>query len=312
MMNLSKVTSETDQLEVLCQKIKALHSLNTEILEILQSHYLQEDSMVPRYEHTVTWNLSTTLSSFQHENIHGNRNRIEELSKSDRLQQRQHQDQQQRRPYTLQTHIKMVKVSDLMNEWRYEGEPLESNVMMMGHMNLHLTSYHDIGRLMNDLKDIFLSKHPLSNHHNNNNTMVDDVDPSNTRKGLRTILSNMERLQVALGELQAFTMEDRSQSPTDEETQIHLEMTKMMRAYQNLSQLGTIHIVTEVTPPQENRTFHETNDHCQDHPSAKENVEAFPICEFSLFVQYIGNAKEWFDTCITPICITIMILRMYT
>lgn len=311
-MNLSKVTSETDQLEVLCQKIKALHSLNTEILEILQSHYLQEDSMVPRYEHTVTWNLSTTLSSFQHENIHGNRNRIEELSKSDRLQQRQHQDQQQRRPYTLQTHIKMVKVSDLMNEWRYEGEPLESNVMMMGHMNLHLTSYHDIGRLMNDLKDIFLSKHPLSNHHNNNNTMVDDVDPSNTRKGLRTILSNMERLQVALGELQAFTMEDRSQSPTDEETQIHLEMTKMMRAYQNLSQLGTIHIVTEVTPPQENRTFHETNDHCQDHPSAKENVEAFPICEFSLFVQYIGNAKEWFDTCITPICITIMILRMYT
>lgn len=89
-------------------------------------------------------------------------------------------------PWALKTTPFEKDVMRLIKEWTYEGDPLEPELIVRRD-DLTLRKYEDVIRLVPALQELAETY----------STMM--LDRLETRGGLRTILTNMEKVQVALG-----------------------------------------------------------------------------------------------------------------
>lgn len=235
-MNLSYITSQTDTFDILCKQVKALSTLNTETFLAIQRRNKKGETVVVGYHYRLHCKLeSRNQQQTQHveypQHTHQHlRYHCPHVNGSDSdhsipnsFNNNDDKNTPTASPWTFKTEKDIQEVSKLIHEWKYHGEPLEVDGLF-GNINLDLKSYQDVARLTKDLKELGAKFMNVSS----------SSYPIEDKVGLRNVLSNMERLQVALGELHEITMDVVDNIDADRK-EMDIEMKKMVEAYQRIS-----------------------------------------------------------------------------
>jgi len=166
-MTLYSTTIETDEFDDLCHKVMALSNLNWDIFQAIQERNIAGEKVILKHTHHIECDIT------------------EEENGAVEVREN---------PWSLKKKSNTADVTELINKWRYSGESLE-NEIIFGKFNTNLHTFSDVARLIVLLKDLAMKYLDFV------------IDRPQTREGLRNLLSNMERLQVALGELHGMTLD---------------------------------------------------------------------------------------------------------
>lgn len=162
-------TPEVNSCEDLKRKIRAVSKLNAELLEGLESRTAEE--VVLRYNYKITLNFAGGADGCSATAVP---------------------------PIDIERKTKKVTVQKRIDAWTYAGAPLEQPrvCVPLGHFvfDRSLHRYADLPRLNGTLRDLFEQFVPIAG----DNDAVRDI--------LRSHLNNFEKIQVAIGQVDALTM----------------------------------------------------------------------------------------------------------
>ena len=169
-MNLFQITGETDTFQILWSKVHALGNVTLETLEFVEAN--KDREVITSVEYVLQCNFSS--------------DKDKEVINSSR--KRKASEYYEDEPWSFTTKTNKKKVKDMMNQWRYTGEHLEADSTIQ-HDDLSLRTYENIGRVSHVLQQMGRTyfRHMTDN--------------SETRADLRRVLTNMEIVQVKIGEI---------------------------------------------------------------------------------------------------------------
>eukprot|EP00587_Corethron_hystrix_P012492 CAMPEP_0113319962 /NCGR_PEP_ID=MMETSP0010_2-20120614/13950_1 /TAXON_ID=216773 ORGANISM="Corethron hystrix, Strain 308" /NCGR_SAMPLE_ID=MMETSP0010_2 /ASSEMBLY_ACC=CAM_ASM_000155 /LENGTH=176 /DNA_ID=CAMNT_0000177627 /DNA_START=133 /DNA_END=660 /DNA_ORIENTATION=- /assembly_acc=CAM_ASM_000155 len=171
-----------DTFENLGKKIRALAKVNEEIIQILESQIRNNTQVIAGYDYQLNYSLPQNSD-------------IATTSVADNSAEKFGFSAIPNRQY----------VKNLLHEWKYSGEALEKpDDIFNDKIDYNLKSYHNVKELI-----FFLPKVAEK-------FLTIARECPKVCKILRIFLSNLERLQVALGELNALTVDKDDDISNDE------------------------------------------------------------------------------------------------
>lgn len=249
-----KVTSETDTFDILVKKITALGKINQEsLLELFQC---QRKKVIVKYEHKLELNLSfSSLANTSAVNQGKINEKILESNKEhfvfdgtpevsaspndpDRSDDGDEHSNEESHPtvpnhppapqWKLVTTKKIEVAEKRYKDWRYRGKRLHHLFLNQTNSvrgNLQMKKYEDVIECNKEL--IKLSERYAK--------MLDDNAES--RHVLRTLLTNLEIVQVAIGQLQTLTFDVENSLTEDGDGKVRPSMEKIIEGMNELSEI---------------------------------------------------------------------------
>jgi len=175
-MKLSFNTESPDSIHVLLKKVKAISTVNSESLGFIESRKGQK--VVSNYRYTLEFKAGILEQERSNSNL---ANRVGE------------------KPVQLRTKRTLRSVDEIINTWRYSGEPLaREDLGFEEFINRRINKYED-------LVEIHFHYENLIERYTK--VLTDALE---ARQALRTLLINLERLQVAIGEIHSQTIDEHN------------------------------------------------------------------------------------------------------
>lgn len=186
----SDAKDDTDTLDILCKKINALAMINKETIESILC--CEESEVVSSYEHELECNLS-------HNDV------TKEV------------DVNSQQFWTLTTNKTVKKVSDRIKSWRYKGDRIEIPSVMREEFDFSLLlNFQDlvqVNEFMTGLAEKYQSVFS---------------DEPEERRAFRTILSNLEYIHVAIGEVHLLTFNVEDSVKKNQESKVTTCMERIV------------------------------------------------------------------------------------
>jgi len=194
MPSYSDATDETDTLEILCAKINALGSINAEMLDEIV--FRMKDNVVSSIEHELTCDFS-------------------ELDLNDAKRG-------PFKPWKLETKINDANVSDRLAKWKYSDLFIRIPSIFKGKNRYQISNIIDL---------VEANKYHIDIVKKNRDILDDD---SETCKAFRSILTNLENIQVTIGELHYLVFNVLDSVHANDENDVETSMNQIVSAFQQI------------------------------------------------------------------------------
>ena len=182
---------EDESLEVLGAKLKALAKVNQEIIDRIEA--CMDNRVICGYSYSLTCQLNSSAL------------------------------EQTKEPWTFSSTPQQVRVSRLIQGWRYLGQEFEAaEDVFNDKIDYCMETYVDVTRLNADLLKVGSKYCDLL------------ADKPKTRAGIRNFLTNLEIVQVALGQLNALLV--NAEDTLGNSANISEGMTKIVSGFKKLQE----------------------------------------------------------------------------